>query len=274
LDRAFADSREEFGSMTWKEDSIHRAFFGPEAWSPLAEALVAYAAGDTGAELKVYVDDGEVDPLPISLFFRAPSELRDVDRMALEHVEGRVLDVGAGVGSVALTLQKLAFEVTAVEVIPEAVDIMSERGVRDARAGRIEDLPEGEVFDTILVLMNGIALAGSLAGVPGFLKTLRNRLEQGGQVLLDSTDLLDGNTAPGDRTETLPPHWNEGDYPGEVHYQLEFQGKRGAPFPQVFVDPDTLAVLAQAEGFDRDVIWRGPDGAFLARLRKTGDRQP
>jgi precorrin-6B methylase 2 len=260
--------------MTWKEDSIHGAFFGPEAWSPLAEALVAYSAGETGAVLQVYVDDGEADPLPISLFFRSPSELRDVDRMALDHAEGRILDVGAGVGSVALALQRLGFEATAVEVIPEAVEIMSARGVRDARAGRIEDLPIGEVFDTILVLMNGIALAGSLAGVPSFLKALWNHLEVGGQVLLDSTDLTGGGTALGATDQILPPDWMEGEYPGEVHYQLEFRGERGAPFPQVFVDPDTLTVLARAGGFHMDVVWRGPDGAFLARLRKMGDRAP
>jgi SAM-dependent methyltransferase len=237
----------------------------------LAKALTAFAEGDKGAVLEVHVDSGEADPLPVSLFFRSPSELRDEDRIALDHVKGRVLDLGAGVGSVTLALQGLGFEVTALEVIPEAVGIMAERGVRDARKGRLEDLATGEVFDTILVLMNGIALAGSLGGVPGFLRALRNRLEEGGQILLDSTNLLEEPSAPAAADQELPPEWFEGEYPGEAHYQLEFRGERGAPFPQVFVDPATLAILAKREGLDMEVVWRGDEGAFLARLRVRRD---
>jgi hypothetical protein len=89
-----------------------------------------------------------------------------------------------------LALQESDAAVTAVEVIPEAVDIMSLRGVRDVRFGRVEELPEKRNFDTVLALMNGAALSGTLHRLPSFLQTLKELLAPGGQILLDSTDIL------------------------------------------------------------------------------------
>lgn len=236
-------------------------FFGPEAWRPLARALTAFQEGRWDAVLEVHVAGGGSETMPVSLFFRGREGLRDVDRTALALARGRVLDAGAGVGSLALILQEEGLEVTAVEVIPRAVEIMVARGVRDARTGRLEDL-EGETFDTILLLMNGTALAGTLSALPRLLSALERLLAVGGQILLDSTDLLEGE--PGSRGE--PYSWDPGDYPGELQYQVEFDGHRGTPFPQLFVDPLTLAAVAVEKGFRTEIVLRSEDGAFLARL--------
>lgn len=238
--------------------------FGPEAWRPLAQALVAFQAGDGDASLLVYSDEGEPDPMPVALFFRGVDAMREVDKQALILVRGRVLDGGACVGSVTLLLQSLGVDVTAVEVIPEAVEIMKSRGVKDPRGGRLGDLPRTREFDTVLLLMNGAALAGTLSGLPEFLDILDGLLAPGGQVLVDSTDLRDRWAAG-----QVGVDWAEGEYPGEFHYQVEFDGERGAPFPQLFVDPDTLATVASERGWTATVCWEGIDGEYLARLTRT-----
>lgn len=238
--------------------------FGEEAWRPLAKALVAFVEGDRGAVLTVHSDEGVPDPMPVSVFFRDTKGMRPTDLKALELARGRVLDAGAGVGSVSLALQQQGASVTAVEVIPEAVRIMVQRGVGDARLGRIEDLPRERGFDTVLLLMNGTALAGTLAGVPALLRTLDALVSEGGQILVDSTDVLedDGRSEGGG--------WRPGeDYPGEVHYQLEFRGERGAPFPQLFLDPDTLRVAAAEGGWRTEVVLAGESGEYLARLTRS-----
>ncbi len=239
-------------------------FFGPEAWTPLARALVAYAEGDREALLTVHSDLGDPDPMPVSLFFRTEEGLREADREALALTRGRVLDGGAGVGAITVLLQERGFDVTAVEVIPEALEIMGARGVRDARPGRIEDLPAGGDFDTILLLMNGPALAGTLGALPAFLMALDGLLAPGGQVLLDSTDLLRGVVRP------LPPSgWEVDGYPGELHFQMEFRGERGSPFPQLFLDPATLEDVASQAGFRAEKLWQGKWGDYLARLTRA-----
>jgi len=239
-------------------------FFGPEAWAPLAKALVAYDGGDQGATLRVHSDLGEPELMAVSIFFRSPEELRDVDREALNLVHGRVLDVGAGVGSLSLTLQDRGVDVTAIEVIPEAVDIMVRRGVREARLGWVQDLPASATFNTILLLMNGAALAGTMAGLPPLLRALGRLLAPGGQLLLDSTDLI--QTGGG---ESEIPGDEEGRYPGELHYQMEFRGERGAPFPQLFVDPVTLEATASEEGWMTELVREEEAGGFLAKLTRA-----
>jgi SAM-dependent methyltransferase len=248
-------------------------FFGPEAWAPLASAWAAYWAGQADAVLWVQADDGPPEPMPVSLFFRSRGELRTIDREALARVGGHVLDAGAGVGSLALILQEDGVPVTAAEVIPEGVTIMKERGVRDVVAGRLEDLQVGGAFDTILLLMNGTALAGTLGGFPGLLRTLEDLLAPDGQVLMDSTDLLgvepwEDVPRRGDRS---PAVWGDS-YPGELQYQMEFRGERGAPFPQLFLDPWTLSQSARECGWAAEVLWKGEGGEYLARLSRTGHR--
>ena len=224
--------------------------------------------------------------MPLSVFFRsAPEEHRVVEREALTRARGRVLDCGAGVGSMTLLLQKQGMEVTALEVIPEAVEIMGERGVKRVVLGRLEDQPADHAFDTLLLLMNGTALAGTLARLPFFLKTLDGLLAPGGQVLLDSTDLLGGEVGMGvdqPRGGSLQPEGildpysgrEEGTYPGELHYQLEFHGEKGAPFPQLFVDPRTLATAARASGWRVEVMMEGEEGEYLASLTRGEPGRP
>lgn len=241
-------------------------FFGPEAWGPLAAAWKAYFDGKTEAVLRIHADDGESEAMPVSLFFRDRGELGEPDREALARVRGRVLDGGAGVGSLSLILQERGAAVTALEVIPEGVRIMRERGVREVREGRLEELVDGDPFDTILLLMNGTALAGTVRGLPRFLATLARLLAPGGQVLVDSTDLMAGDGWDGPSPDD--PAFGEGDevYPGELQYQMEFEGVRGAPFPQLFLDPRTLRRVAGENGWEAEVVWEGKGGEYLARL--------
>jgi len=241
-------------------------FFGPEAWAPLAQALVAYMEGDEGAELTVHADEGEPEPIPVSLFFRSRRELRELDREALSLVRGRVLDAGAGVGPLSLILQEGGVDVAAVEVIPEAVEIMAKLGVRDAREGRVQELPPSWDFDTVLALMNGAGLAETLHGLPALLQALDGFLAPGGQILLDSTDILEREGG-----SLRNPAWDEHEYPGELQYQMEFRGERGTPFPYLFVDPVTLGRVAEEGGWRTELAWQGRAGDFLARLTREGD---
>lgn len=258
---------EEGGARTVRGLEDKRVpFFGPEAWAPLAQALVAYMGGDRGAELTVHADEGEPEPIPVSLFFRSRRELREVDREALSLVRGRVLDAGAGVGPLSLILQESGVDVAAVEVIPEAVEIMAQLGVRDAREGRVQELPPSRDFDTVLALMNGAGLAETLHDLPTLLQALDGLLAPGGQILLDSTDLLER-----ERGSLRNPAWDEHEYPGEFQYQMEFRGERGAPFPYLFVDPVTLGRVAAAGGWRTELAWQGGAGGFLARLTREGD---
>ena len=261
----FSLSRRDQGIMSTR--SFHR-----EAWAPLAKALKAYARGDRNATLTVHSDAGEPETMEVGLFFRTRENLRAVDREALLRARGTVLDVGAGVGCISLILQSDGFRVTAVEMIPEAVEIMRSQGIEEPWGGRVEGMERSKSFDTLLLLMNGSAIAGTLAGFSSLLEVLDGLLAPGGQILLDSTDIRSGRLpTEGSMGPTPEGIGDVGGYPGELQYQMEFRGEKGAPFPQLFLDPETLETLANGRGFSTEIVWTGSEGEYLACLERRGE---
>jgi len=239
-------------------------------WEPHARALLSFERGNKDASILVVDDLGDSDLLPAAWFFRGEDGLPLLERTALDLCTGRVLDVGAGAGCHALALQERGHSTCAVEILPELVELLRRRGVTDVRPGSVFQLP-AERWDTVLMLMNGWGLPETLAGLDRFLSGLDDIVTPGGQVIADSTDMRrfasDWRTSDGVR----PACREDGRYVGEIQFQLEFDGQRGDPFSQLYIDPDTLSILATRAGWEVEIVCRGDDGAFLSRLRRSGE---
>jgi SAM-dependent methyltransferase len=235
-----------------------------EAWRPYEAAMSAYHRGRHDVTIVVY-DDYERDEAPLSYFFREPDQFPPLEVMALDHCRGRVLDVGAGSGCHSLALQQRGLSVTAIEISPVLVDILRQRGVRDVRQATWMDLKIDEPFDTVFMMMNGLGLAETVAGLNRFFRGARRLVKPDGQVLADSTDVrvrMDTEAAKTGRLQRP-----DGRYIGELHFQLEFEGQKGPPFGQLYVDPETLQRKASAGGWGCEIL-RQPDeyGNYLVRL--------
>jgi hypothetical protein len=194
-----------------------------------------------------------------------------VDRAALDHARGRVLDVGACAGAHAVPLAQSGHPVTALDLLPEAVAILRERGVEDGRPESVWTFQPSARYDTVLALMNGTSLAGTSGRLGPLLLALATFVAPGGQLLLDSTD-LDPETGTGEDAPGVDTDRDAGSVI-ELHYQLEFEGERGPPFPQLFVDETALALAAARTGWSTEVVAReGP--RYLARLTRTLPDRP
>ncbi len=226
--------------------------------------MLAYHRGQHDATIVVY-DDYERDEAPISYFFRESDQFPPLELTALAHCRGRVLDVGAGSGCHSLALQQRGLSVTAIEISPVLVDILRQRGVRDAREATWMDLRLDEPFDTVLMMMNGVGLAETLDGLDRFFREARRLIRPDGQILADSTDVRVRMDPDARRTGRL--RRPDGRYIGELHFQLEFEGRKGPPFGQLYVDPETLQRKASAGGWGCDIL-HPPDeyGNYLVRL--------
>lgn len=128
----------------------------------------------------VRTDFGPGEEIRPSTFFRGEDAFEEWESIALRHCGPRVLDIGAGVGAHALVLQARGHEVTALDLIPEAVRIMRERGVEDARTGTLFELPPAKVYDTVILLMNGSMIAETLSGLDRLLSAAAAVLDPGG----------------------------------------------------------------------------------------------
>ena len=228
----------------------------PAGLIPFGRALRAFHDGDEEAVLDLRWDPGEAVTIPVAAFFSSPEEGTAVEVAALDRAVGRVIDVGAGSGRFASALQARGRSVLGLDVLVEAVDVMRDRGL-EARRGTVEDCA-GAGADTMLVMMNGTTLAGSISGLAPLLYGLSLGLADGGRILIDSTDPQHPAVAweaPGD-----------GRGAGELHLQIGFRGDWGDPLPQLFVGSSALATEAGRVGLDAIVVAEDPDGRYLAEL--------
>lgn len=227
----------------------------PEGLLPLDEALVDCHEGRPGGALRLLFDHGETLAVDPSWFFRSGADLDPVDRAALEMARGRVLDVGAGAGAHALELQARGHPVSALELLPGAARILAERGVRDVRLESVWNHRPDRPYDTVLLLMNGAGVAGTFSRLHPLLRRVHRLLVPGGVLLMDSTD--PGSADPGD-----------GRRPGELQIQLEYRGRKGPPFPHLYVGSGTLRSAARDAGLETRIVLRAEDGRYLARCRR------
>lgn len=231
-----------------------------ESIDPFGLALLAFLEGDTSAEVDIRRDDGFETPLPASYFFRGPAEFSTIERTAIEHCRGHVLDVGAGTGLHSLVLQENHLRVTAIDTSPGAVAVMARRGVQDVQRADIFHY-QGGPFDTLLMLGHGVGMVGDLAGLDRFLAHAKGLVAEDGIMLLNTVDV-----GVSDDPIHLAYHQanrKAGRYIGETKVLVEYGGQR-SHFGWLHVDPDTLREHADKAGWRSDVLTQDPGGSYLA----------
>ena len=228
----------------------------------LGKALWDYYAKKSAGSLRSHSSLGDVEEVPVSHFFRSFPEMPALEQEALQQCRGSVLDIGCAVGSHCLYLQELGFECTGLDSSSRGIEVAVRRGVENAVCCDILDY-RSEKFDTLLLLMNGIGIAGTLSALPEFLQHLKSLLRPGGQILLDSSDLIYMFETDKDGGVWVP---GEVEYYGEVTYRWEYSGNFGPSFPWLFLDMKMLKQHASTAGFEVELIANGPHFDYLARL--------
>lgn len=223
----------------------------------LGEAMMQWYQRRSKARLWVNNRYGPREEMPINIYFRNITEMPELEWIALQQCRGAILDIGAGAGSHALALQQLGQKVTALDISPMLAGLMVDRGVKKVICKDVFELRGGR-YDTLLLLMNGIGLAGNLDGLRRFLKKARTLLRPGGQLLFDSSDvayLYNGK----------PPRSNGDEYYGAIFYQYEYRRKRSDWFQWLFIDRRTLTRVASEEGWTVELVFDAGRHHYLVR---------
>lgn len=229
---------------------------------PMGRAIAEYHSNGTADRLRVFSPMFEEDEIPLSVLFRENEDMPEIERKALDLAQGRTLDVGAGSGCHSLVLQKRGIDVTAIDISPLSVETMKQRGVRKVLEQDFFTM-KGQ-FDTILMLMNGIGIVGTLSRLPEFFRQLDNILAPEGQLLCDSSDIsyvFEDENGVIDYPDT-------GHYYGELNYRMQYKDTVGEAFPWLYIDPETLKEKAKESGFLTEIISAGEHYDYLARITK------
>jgi SAM-dependent methyltransferase len=231
------------------------------------KSLFDFYNGDRTAKIILRRDDGFETALPISVFFRSEAEFFPEEMEAINLCKGIVLDIGAGSGIHSLVLQSRGLKVTAIDIDPNAVEIMIGRGIKDVRCVDVMQFGSG-TYDTLLMLGHGIGMTEDIKGLSSFLEHASRLICDEGQLLLNSVDVA--QTINPVHLKYHQSNKNEGRYIGEVRMQIEYKGDKGPFFGWLHLDPQTLQKIAAIKNWKSELIFQGENGEYLARLtRKT-----
>lgn len=173
------------------------------------------------------------------------------------------MDCGAGSGCHALALQEMGKEVQAIDISPLSVEVMQRRGVKQVCQINLFDENYLEKFDTILMLMNGSGIIGKLANTSLFFVKMKQLLNPGGCIYMDSSDLRYlFEDEDGSFQIDLA-----GDYYGEIDFSMRYKQVKGDTFNWLYVDFHTLSHYASENGFTAELIAEGNHYDYLACLK-------
>ncbi len=235
------------------------------AAEPLAAALVDHFATRRPRRVSALRADGVAFEIETEEYFTLEGQLAELDALALEHCRGRVLDVGAGAGRHSLALQARGLEVVSIDVSPLCVALCRARGVADARVHDVMKLDSDEAlgrFDTLFFGMQTLGVAGGVETLGALLRRLRRCLAPHGRIVADSSGLReswDGDDADDSASR------------GEIVLSTRYRGWRGAPFPWLYLDAESLATVASEAGYRCEIAGRVDDGEYLAVLELDAD---
>lgn len=150
---------------------------------------MAFLQGKASTEV-VERDDGLIEPDngPAG-YFKPHRSWPAMEKRAMRYVRGRVLDVGAGAGRVALHAQERGHDVLAIDNSPLAVKVCLLRGVKDARVVPFTQVsPALGVFDTIVMLGNNFGLFGSFERARWMLRRLKRLTSADARIVTQTVD--------------------------------------------------------------------------------------
>ena len=231
------------------------------------KAILDFQTNNSPEDLITETTISEEDEMSVAYLFRSYDEMPKMEQRALQLTKGRTLDVGCGAGSHSLTLQNdRNIDITAIDISANAIEACRLRGIKKVMVQDVMQL-ENEKFDTILLLMNGAGMCGKLKNIPKFLLKLKSLLNPGGQILLDSSDIIymfDDDDSEGSEGGKWIPSQKE--YYGEIVFNISYKGEKEKPFDWMFIDYNTLQNAALANGLQCELILEGEHYDYLAKL--------
>ena len=227
------------------------------------KAILDFQTNNAPANLITETTISGEDEMSVAYLFRNFNEMPKMEQHALRLAKGKVLDVGCGAGSHSLYLQNQEkLDVTAIDVSKNAIAACRLRGIKKAEVQDVMTL-KNQKFDTILLMMNGAGMCGKLKKMPAFLAQLKSLMNENGQILLDSSDIIYMFDEDEDGGKWIP---SNNDYYGEVIFNISYKGEKEQPFDWMYIDYNTLQNAAIANGLQCEMLLEGEHYDYLARL--------
>jgi len=234
------------------------------AMEPLAMALVMHHATGEPQEVGFRRDDGIWYEQSTLEYFATPEGLGEIEELIFSNLSGHVLDVGAATGRHCLAMQDAGIRCTAMDVHPALIELMQAQGVTDTVCADFLTLNTGR-WDTICFLMDTIGMVGTVKRLGAMLDHARDRLNPGGQILLNAEPVIETEDPSDDPRDD--PNETASRFDGELEMQMRYGDLVGDGFEWLYIDAQTLMRICTSSGWAMELLTEHDDtGHYLARL--------
>ena len=227
---------------------------------PIGQAILDYSKSKKPADILVHSDLCDDDIIPIEVLFRTYQEMPQLEKEALTICKGKILDVGSGAGVHASWLVSKGFQTDLLEPSLGAFEFLKAKKFNVYRQ-HFQDFDTEVKYDTILMLMNGIGIAGTFSNLIPFFKKVKSLLNPGGQLIFDSSDV---SYLYEDEDGSILYDLNSAYY-GNFKFSMEYKSEVGEWFDWLYVDYDSVHAIAKELGAKSEKIIE-IDNHYLARI--------
>lgn len=202
-------------------------------------AALDFLEGISDEFIHVASETMEDDFIPVSHLFRSFNKMPICEQIALKNAKGKILDIGGGVGSHCLYLQKKGMEATLLDYSSGLCEVSTRRGVKSIVEHDFFLWNSEEKYDSILFMMNGIGIGGNIELFNKTIEKSFKLLNNGGQILFDSTDISFCYEQE-DGSMLIPLNI---EYLGFVKFQLSYKNQKDSWFNWAYYDSNKIREL-------------------------------
>lgn len=229
---------------------------------PLGQAILDYSKNGFTENIIVHSDLCDDDIMPVPYLFRTIEEMPEIETQALSLCKGDILEVGAGTGCHSKHLVENGFSTLSIDTSKGAIEYLKTQNLKSEHIPFLDF--NSKKFDTILILMNGLGLAGKLENINEFLLHAKSLLKDDGKIITDSTDIRylyeddEGGV------------WMDlnSQYPGEMEFKMDYKDQSSDWFPWIYIDFETLESEADKAGLKASKIVEDDNFHYLTILEK------
>ena len=238
-------------------------------------SLLAYWHDILEAKHIIERDDGFKEEILVNYLFEKPSEWYKEEIRSLEHIpkNSTVLDVGCGVGRIAIYLQKKGHKVVGLDCCQEAIQIAIARGLQFTFLGNVcnlKDPPVFEKFDIILMMGSNFGLCGDIPKTERVLKQLKTFLSPNGLLIFSCRDPLNTDNPlhlayhEQNRRKSKPP--------GLVRIRFCYQRIMDPWWDLLFVDVSTAEEILENTGYQKVAIYQAETSPIYYIVAKKSNK--
>lgn len=191
-----------------------------------------------------------------------------IQKKAIQYAQGKVLDIGAGAGRVALYLQEKGIEVLATDNSPLAIEVCKKRGVQKTQIIAFQDITQlaPEKFDTIIMFGNNFGLFESYETAKVRLKELHSITNPEALILAESNDPYQTDNPA--HVAYQEANRKQGRLPGQLRIRIRFKEYMGEWFDYLLASETEMRSILKGTGWRIKETVKDNNSPYVAIFEK------